>query len=653
MVEFLDETGGVALDPCAVTVACTTVPAGSNGDGSGGGGLRVVLSFDGPQASAHRHTVFAALSAVLDASGRSYFPCVFELTAGDRRRRLAEFSFELFMDGYIAPAATPSPTPDSAVATPTWAFPLVGGVGGAILIAIVVGIVIFLLPRRNNQATPLPPHQVMELTQMEPPQREVRQRLEPDGFGAVQRVIRLLGSGDNGAVLECDMGGQRMALKVLYNRDRLTNTTMVAHLHETEYRFLNLVPEHSNIVVVRSIISARPLTQQIVEFLPPQAQLAAQHVDARFGRTTYRSTSALVLELLPRTLHDYVVASGATLGADEIVALGVQVASALLHLQASGVLHGDIKLTNLMVAEALAGLPPRVVLVDFGCAVLRGNGANDMDADMQVHASAGAANFALGNESHLAPEVLNALRRRARLPRDSTERVAIPLTKQPSFELGVVLFEIAMGTAHPMGVNYPPAAGADAATFASVNYEGLGQVAGTSFAQVVRGMLAFDPDERTPLGRAQRHLAALVTEAAIRAAGVRRGGAAAVATRHLETIAENFVCPITADLMEDPVICAEGQSFERAAIVEWLRAHATNPVTRNPLTVDMLHPNLALRASIEGYNVAMATAAEAAAAALPLPPPQPGRAPPPPPARPLAAPPGGGGRGGGDGGVGA
>jgi hypothetical protein len=72
-----------------------------------------------------------------------------------------------------------------------------------------------------------------------------------------------------------------------------------------------------------------------------------------------------------------------------------------------------------------------------------------------------------------------------------------------------------------------------------------------------------------------------------------------------------FTCPITDDLMEDPVMCPEGQSFERAAIEDWLRISKTNPVTRNPLTKDMLFPNRALRDSIQLYKARGRVAAAA------------------------------------------
>ncbi|KAJ1445654.1 hypothetical protein M885DRAFT_414912, partial [Pelagophyceae sp. CCMP2097] len=59
-----------------------------------------------------------------------------------------------------------------------------------------------------------------------------------------------------------------------------------------------------------------------------------------------------------------------------------------------------------------------------------------------------------------------------------------------------------------------------------------------------------------------------------------------------------FVCPITLTMMRDPVLCADGHSYERRAIDGWLRAHATSPLTNLPLSSRDTTPNRALRAAI-------------------------------------------------------
>lgn len=48
---------------------------------------------------------------------------------------------------------------------------------------------------------------------------------------------------------------------------------------------------------------------------------------------------------------------------------------------------------------------------------------------------------------------------------------------------------------------------------------------------------------------------------------------------------ESFYCPLTLEIMEDPVQCKEtGHTFEREAIFEWMwGGNATCPLTRKPL----------------------------------------------------------------------
>ena len=64
-----------------------------------------------------------------------------------------------------------------------------------------------------------------------------------------------------------------------------------------------------------------------------------------------------------------------------------------------------------------------------------------------------------------------------------------------------------------------------------------------------------------------------------------------------------YFCPITCDLMVDPVITNEGISYEREAIENWLRrGNSRCPVTKKPLRLGDLRPNRALRNLIEAWN---------------------------------------------------
>ena len=61
----------------------------------------------------------------------------------------------------------------------------------------------------------------------------------------------------------------------------------------------------------------------------------------------------------------------------------------------------------------------------------------------------------------------------------------------------------------------------------------------------------------------------------------------------------SFYCPITADLMVDPVIDLDGNSYERTAITEWLQRTGLSPITRSAMQISDLIPNRALADAIE------------------------------------------------------
>ena len=63
-----------------------------------------------------------------------------------------------------------------------------------------------------------------------------------------------------------------------------------------------------------------------------------------------------------------------------------------------------------------------------------------------------------------------------------------------------------------------------------------------------------------------------------------------------------FVCPITRAVMERPVVCADGHSYEEDAIRRWLARSARSPMTNAPLQSTALVPNIALRHAIAEWR---------------------------------------------------
>jgi hypothetical protein len=51
-------------------------------------------------------------------------------------------------------------------------------------------------------------------------------------------------------------------------------------------------------------------------------------------------------------------------------------------------------------------------------------------------------------------------------------------------------------------------------------------------------------------------------------------------------------------VLREPVLCADGHTYERAAVTDWLATHDTSPLTGEPLAHTQLVPNYALRSII-------------------------------------------------------
>jgi hypothetical protein len=53
--------------------------------------------------------------------------------------------------------------------------------------------------------------------------------------------------------------------------------------------------------------------------------------------------------------------------------------------------------------------------------------------------------------------------------------------------------------------------------------------------------------------------------------------------------------------MVDPVVCADGHSYDRNAIEAWLLSHDTSPLTNQPLLSKQLLPNYIVRKMIDDF----------------------------------------------------
>ena len=87
------------------------------------------------------------------------------------------------------------------------------------------------------------------------------------------------------------------------------------------------------------------------------------------------------------------------------------------------------------------------------------------------------------------------------------------------------------------------------------------------------------------------------------------GGASA-----LEDLPEpppEFLCPISHDVMMDPVVSPSGVTYDRRFIEAWLEHHTHEPATNRHLRRGSLYPNLVLRQQIEAWLASVKAQQEA------------------------------------------
>lgn len=162
-----------------------------------------------------------------------------------------------------------------------------------------------------------------------------------------------------------------------------------------------------------------------------------------------------------------------------------------------------------------------------------------------------------------------------------------PLARTLAFEPGEQAQEVASssGSAAPAVQGQPQQAsnGAPAATLASNIWgESLGGAGQVSVPPLSNGLSMTPPNVSSPLRAVQQSSTDGWGE-----------------VNHKMARLYGLTCPLTKQLMRDPVVAGDGYTYERAAIEAWLHRNDTSPITRKPLSsTSELVPNLTMRSAI-------------------------------------------------------
>jgi len=225
-----------------------------------------------------------------------------------------------------------------------------------------------------------------------------------------------------------------------------------------EYREHSTIANHPHILQFMCEFFAE-IDDSIRVHLPEFVQQSSI-VRLQDGSIRNRKTQFFVLERFDASLEHVLKLEypPPTIIPHRLVAMIVsQVGSALLHLERHRVAHRDIKLDNILVElnpdrrneEEPTSLPiKRCVVSDFGTACTLGP---YLKGFMAVGPGGNVLSPMWGNQAHIAPELHSALGH-ATLAQQSSPKtscqldIEIDYSGQPVFELGVLAFEIVLGT---------------------------------------------------------------------------------------------------------------------------------------------------------------------------------------------------------------
>ncbi len=220
------------------------------------------------------------------------------------------------------------------------------------------------------------------------------------------------------------------------NQELLNNYGLVGTSLAARYEFIDVLGEGGVGVVFKArhpildklvavkMIQKNELNEEIVARFETEAR-AISHLDHPNIATVYdygvteRRQPFMVMEFIEGKTLDQVMRERGLLSFEEALDILIQICDGMSHAHKIGILHRDLKSSNLMLKE-VAGSPDVLKILDFGCAKLRGLRAQKSQALTY-------SGEIVGSPLYISPEQIHG--------KDADERSDV-------YSLGCVIYEV-------------------------------------------------------------------------------------------------------------------------------------------------------------------------------------------------------------------
>eukprot|EP00850_Spirogloea_muscicola_P004233 SM000018S03598 [mRNA] locus=s18:244222:249121:+ [translate_table: standard] len=259
------------------------------------------------------------------------------------------------------------------------------------------------------------------------------------------------------------------------------------------------------------------------------------------------------------------------------IRVAAEVTSALVFLHSNNppIVHRDLKAANILLDQNFVGK-----LADVGMAELMPGIAGQLT--MRTHVT---QTHAVGTLAYVDPEFY------------MTGRWG---TKSDVYSLGVVLLQLLTGKVQVMDKVEDPVKRDNLESVLDPASGTWPRSLALELALLALECVTMQRKDRPELASVMARLDALRTtakEAADKEAPAQRTFPLA------SSFNAYFLCPIMQDVMRDPVLAADGHTYERVAIASWLTSNDTSPMTNCELPHKTLMPNYALRSMIQDWKL--------------------------------------------------